>query len=148
MGYLKAFIDKAEIIDELRDTKENLLVDAIEMVDDVADIFLTYFLLYTRIGETHQLYDQTIIEDTATLGRAVFSLAPEFIFVVEPTQAHRICPVNKQSLYWPELGHPLPIGRCVEHPGTPADDYPMLAYMDGIGDAENRADSYLDKIVA
>ena len=38
-------------------------------------------------------------------------------YVNSGTKPHDIFPVNKQSLFWEGLGHPLPKGRGVHHPG-------------------------------
>jgi len=42
-----------------------------------------------------------------------------------------------QSLYWPKLGHPLPRCRGVHNPGMIANDYPALAFMDGMSQVDD-----------
>ena len=79
-----------------------------------------------------------------------YDLAPWGYYVIFGTRPHPICPVYAKSLYWPELGHPLPPGRCVQHPGTEPNpfidradedrqsesDAEIADFMDWLGDLE------------
>lgn len=136
------------LISELTDKKSNLVQYAISMIDDVSMIFMDYVLEYTAIGATNLLYDLMAIDVDDLLDRLIYSDAPEWDWVVGGTKAHDIYPVEKESLYWPELGHPLPKGRGVHHPGTAPNDFPARAYMDAMGNVETRLDDFLDQIVS
>lgn len=69
------------------------------------------------------------------------------IFYILGTPPHTICPRTKASLYWEELGHPLPKGRCVEHPGFEGRDYMEGVYDAGMASVEAQIREYRDWMI-
>jgi hypothetical protein len=141
MGYVQ-FTKDDQVTPFVQDTLDNLPGLAEVTIDDVINIFLEYDLLYTPVGQTHELYDQTFIDIDGFLDRSIWSPVPQWDYVIEGTSPHEI--FGNPWLYWPGALHPV---HHVHHPGTIANDYPALAYMDGMPDAEVRLDEFMDQIV-
>ena len=110
--------------------------------NDVTGIFEDYTLRYTPIGETGQLYSQTFIDVDGFLNSTIWSPVDQWDYVIMGTKPHDI--FGNWYLWWPGALHPV---HHVKHPGTIANDYPALAYMDGMGEAETRLDTFLDEII-
>jgi hypothetical protein len=142
MGSVTFNIDKSTLTDDLQNTVDNLPGLAETTIDDVANIFEDYDLRYTPIGATGELYAQTFIDNDGFLNRTIWSPVDQWDYVIMGTRPHDI--FGNWWLWWPGALHPV---HHVKHPGTIANDFPALAYMDGMGEAETRLDEFTDNII-
>ncbi|WJI09186.1 hypothetical protein FGU46_03300 [Methanobacterium sp. CWC-01] len=130
---------KDEVTPFLESLLERLPGEADNLVNNVGEVFLEYLQEYTPIGCTHELYSRTEMTVTGLLSRLIDSSAAHFPFNVLGTSPHWIgSSIFICGVGWRYIG---------EHPGTQPNDYPSLAFMDGLGPAENVADEWLNNLL-
>jgi hypothetical protein len=148
MGEISITIDKTDLSNYLQEKASEIVPKGIEVIDSIAENFKDIMLNYLPIGETHQLYDQTIVGEEGTFDRWIGSLAPEAVFVIGPDKPHSIGgPVFIWNIgEWRYIGL-SPNGKGKIHPGYAGNNYPELTFMDGISEAENKLDEFLNWMV-
>lgn len=126
----------------LSDKLSNLSSQMMDTVNSILEIFLGYAQDYSPVL-TGELRDSIQI-DMDGMGGTVMTDLERVDFILFGTEPHDIEPVNAKALYWPGADHPV---KLVHHPGTTANDFFATAFMDGVSEAEQVADIFMDWLV-
>lgn len=150
MGMVEVLIDRSDVVWFIEDMLALAPDLKDKLLDDEADIFADYITGHSPVKTGNNAASTTVDVEGDT--RVIYSdNDPITTFIILGTRAHPISPVVAQALYWGGALHPVPYspkkGYAVWHPGTIANDYIALAFMDAIYDAEDRADQFLDDLV-
>jgi hypothetical protein len=141
MGNISFNYEKDEVIDYLSSRLGNLPTEFRNMIEELKEVYGIQISIYTPVGETMDLVSHHVFVDTGPYSFFVDNEMMYFPYVIKGTPEHQICPLMPAySLYWEGLGHPLPIGRCVTHPGTAPQDYMEMSF--------DAADAEVDRVIS
>lgn len=148
MGDIKISWDKQEVLDFIYGKIYGLPEQFKSLIEGLKETYGIEISIYAPVGATSNLVSSHVFVDTGLYSWFVDNEMMYFPFVILGTEQHEICPLMPAfALYWPELGHPLPIGRCVTHPGTVPYDYMEWAFDAAEGDVDSQCDEMLSWLV-
>lgn len=122
---IEVLVENDDLIQHLEDKANEIPERLSQLVSECAFIIQSSIMDEAPVV-THNLQANTFVENIDEFTSRVYvdeGNVPYALFVINGTSPHLIYPVDAQSLYWPGLGHPMPKGRPVEHPGTSPNDY-------------------------
>ena len=147
---LEVLIEDSEIIQNLEQKAQEIPERLSELVTECAMIIQSNVMDEAPFI-THNLQASTQIEfsDNGLTARIYpdEGLAPYAVYVIMGTAPHMIFPVEAQSLYWPGLGHPLPKGRGVYHPGTDANPYLERGFEYAKSDIDSEIENFKEWLI-
>jgi hypothetical protein len=129
MGSISTIADKSQVLNWIDDKTSNAQPRMNTLIEDILNLFLIIAQALAPIKEG-TLAGSHIVEVFGLEGWMYPTVVHATFIILGVDHEWTICPINKKSLYWEGLDHPLPIGRCVTHP-------PMTPnpYMDDTMDA-------------
>jgi len=146
MGIISITTDKTDVLNWLNDKLDNAEPEMENTINTILNLFEASAISYAPV-RTGELAQSHTIEMEGLEG-VMYPTAIQSIFVILGVPHEWIiCPVEKKSLYWEDLGHPLPIGRCVVHPAMAANDYIQIAYETGLSAVDDLVDRYGDWLI-
>jgi hypothetical protein len=150
MGSLEA--NKSETItDELEGLLGELMPQGILMMDDIGEIYKNAMQDVTPIGETQQLYAQTLVESFGDMDRYISSEADHFDPVVGGHIVYGPIFSDLQRRWWFWYLNSVLGGEYTPKVGSgnklPGNDYPSEAFVNADADVEARVNEFLDYLV-
>lgn len=146
MGILNFTPSKDEVMRWINDKLSNATSEMEVLVSESLNVFwlLAQVLAPFRSGALSGSHE---IETTGLSGIMFPNVLHAIFIILGVPHSWVICPVNKASLYWEELGHPLPKGRCVTHPPMEGRDYMEQVEDAGMASVEAKINEYGDWMI-
>lgn len=147
MGSISVIADKTGVLNWLNDKTDNAEPQMNTLVEDILDLFQITAQALAPIKDG-TLSGSHIVDITGSEGYMFPTVLHAIFVILGVDHPWTICPVNKKSLYWEELDHPLPIGRCVIHPPMPPNPYMDETFATNLTEADNLISKYGDWMVS
>ncbi len=143
MGMLSFSWNKQDVLSFFQDKVSNIQSKGQDLVTDVLNVFYLV-AAYLAPSLTGALRDSIQVFLGSGEGY-VTSFLDYFVYVILGTPVHDIgSPVwIPQAVGWRYIGL-SPAGRGSPHPGTKANDFMADAYSEGMGEADNRMQNFLN----